>query len=209
MAQCYRSARKSDQAFGARTYALSHFELNSPSITCWQPRLAREQDVPALAGLIRLSSRTLQAPYYSAAQIESALGPIFAVDGQLIRDATYFVIEQNSTLIGCGGWSKRKSLYGGDSNRPTEDDMLDPKSDAARIRAFFVHPSWARRGIGKRILKACETAIVSAQFLKADLVATLAGEPLYAAFGYAVTERYEIPMSNGLSLPVVRMSKRF
>jgi GNAT superfamily N-acetyltransferase len=175
----------------------------------WQPRLARDNDVPALAELIRLSSRTLQAPYYSAAHIEAALGPIFAVDRQLIRDGTYFVVEQNSTILACGGWSKRKSLYGGDSERPTEDTMLDPKSHAARIRAFFVHPSWARRGIGKCILNACETAIVSAHFMKADLVATLAGEPLYAAFGYTVVERYEIPMENALTLPVVKMSKSF
>lgn len=173
----------------------------------WQPRLARDQDAPALAELIPFSSRILQAPYYSAVQIEAALGPIFAVDRQLIRDRTYFVIEQNTTIVGCGGWSKRKSLYGGDSERPTEDAMLDPTRDAARIRAFFVHPAWARRGIGKSILAACEDAIVSARFLQADLVATLAGEPLYAAFGYTVVERYEIPLTNGLSLPVVRMSK--
>lgn len=175
----------------------------------WQPRLAREQEVPALAELIRVSSRTLQAPYYSAAQIEAALGPIFAVDRQLIRDGTYFVIEQNGTIVGCGGWSKRKSLYGGDSGRPTKDPTLDPTRDAARIRAFFVHPSCARQGIGKSILSACEDAIISAQFLKADLVATLAGEPLYAAHGYSVIERYEVPLANGLSLPVVRMSKCF
>jgi hypothetical protein len=175
----------------------------------WQPRLARDQDAPALAELIGVSARTLQTPYYSAAQIEAALGPIFAVDRQLIRDGTYFVIEQNGTILGCGGWSKRKSLYGGDSGRPTEDDKLDPKSDAARIRAFFVHPSCARQGIGKSILKTCEDAIISAQFLKADLIATLAGEPLYAAHGYSVFERYEVPLTNGLSLPVVRMSKSF
>jgi len=175
----------------------------------WQPRLARDQDAPALAELIRVSSRTLQAPYYSAAQIEAALGPIFAVDRQLIRDGTYFVIEQNGAIIGCGGWSKRKSLYGGDSSRPSEDAMLDPKGDAARIRAFFVHPSCARQGIGKSILKACEDAIISAQFLNADLVATLAGEPLYAAHGYSVIERYEIPLAHGLRLPAVRMSKNF
>jgi N-acetylglutamate synthase-like GNAT family acetyltransferase len=175
----------------------------------WQPRFARDLDVPALADLIRVSSRALQAPYYSTAQIEAALGPIFAVDRQLIRDGTYFVIEQNGTIVGCGGWSKRKSLYGGDIERSAEDAMLNPKSDAARIRAFFVHPSLARRGIGKSILRACEDAIVSAQFLKADLVATLAGEPLYGAFGYSVVERYEIPLANGLGLPVVRMSKSF
>ena len=209
MVECYRSARIIEQAVDARTYVLSKIELNSASALNWQPRLALDQDVPALAALIRLSSRTLQATYYSALQIEAALGPIFAVDRQLIRDGAYFVIEHNSTIIGCGGWSKRKSLYGGDNGRPTEDAMLDPKSDAARIRAFFVHPSWARQGIGKSILKACESAITSAQFYRADLVATLAGEPLYAAFGYAVAERYEIPMTNGLSLPVVRMSKLF
>jgi len=173
----------------------------------WQPRLAREEDVPALAELIRVSSWALQASYYSAAQIEAALGPIFAVDRQLIRDGTYFVIEQNDTIVGCGGWSKRKSLYGGDSERSTEDPMLDPARDAARIRAFFVHPSCARRGIGTSILYACERAIVSAQFLTTDLVATLAGEPLYASHGYSVIERYEISMANGLNLPVVRMSK--
>jgi N-acetylglutamate synthase-like GNAT family acetyltransferase len=175
----------------------------------WQPRLAREQDISALEELIRLSSRTLQAPYYSAAQIEAALGPIFAVDRQLIRDSTYFVIEHEGSIVGCGGWSKRKSLYGGDSERPAEDTRLDPRRDPARIRAFFVHPEWARRGIGKSILKACEEAIVAAQFLTADLVATLAGEPLYAAFDYSVIERYEIPMANSLHLPVVRMTKSF
>jgi GNAT superfamily N-acetyltransferase len=127
----------------------------------------------------------------------------------LIEDGTYFVAEADDIIVGCGGWSKRKSLYGGDSERSTEDPMLDPARDAARIRAFFVHPSCARQGIGTSILYACEQAIVSAQFLTAHLVATLAGEPLYAAFGYAVLKRYEIPMANGLSLPVVRMSKSF
>ncbi len=173
----------------------------------WQARLAGEQDVTALEELIPLSSRSLQAPYYSAAQIEAALGPIFAVDRQLIRDQTYFVVEDDRSIVGCGGWSKRKSLYGGDAGRIAEDALLDPLRDAARIRAFFVHPEWARRGIGKAILKACEEAIVAAQFSKADLVATLAGEPLYAAFGYEAVERYEIPMANGLKLPVVRMTK--
>lgn len=173
----------------------------------WQHRLACEQDVPALEQLILLSTRALQSPYYTPAQIEAALGPIFAVDRQLIRDGTYFVIESAHTIIGCGGWSKRKSLYGGDTGRPPEDDLLDPQIDAARIRAFFVHPSWARRGIGKCILEACEAAIISARFHHISLCATLAGEPLYAAFGYSVVDRYEIPMAHGLTLPVVRMTK--
>src|SRR5882724_4606789 len=103
----------------------------------WRLRLAQEHDVPALEELIRVSSRTLQAPYYSAAQIEAALGPIFAVDRKLIRDGTYFAVEYEGAIVGCGGWSKRKSLFGGDSTRPAEDDMLKPMRDAAGIRAFF------------------------------------------------------------------------
>lgn len=181
----------------------------SKGVMIWQARLGREQDVPALEELIPVSSRSLQAPYYSAAQIEAALGLIFAVDRQLIRDGTYFVVEHNGSIVGCGGWSKRKSLYGGDRGRMAEDALLDPQQDAARIRAFFVHPEWARRGVGKAILKACEEAIVAAQFSKADLVATLAGEPLYTAFGYNAVERYEISLADGLKLPVVRMTKCF
>jgi GNAT superfamily N-acetyltransferase len=160
-----------------------------------------------LETLIPLSVRTLQAPYYSQAQMQAALGPIFGVDRQLIRDGTYFVAEDGGVIFGCGGWSRRRSLYGGDSGRSGEDDLLDPKRDAARIRAFFIHPAWARRGIGRSIMVACEQAIVAAGFRTVDIVATLAGEPLYASFDYTVVERYEIPMSGGLSLPVVRMTK--
>jgi len=174
----------------------------------WQPRLAREDDVSALEALIPVSVRALQAPYYSQAQIETALGPVFGLDRQLIRDGTYFVTEWDRAIVGCGGWSRRRSLYGGDSGRASEDGLLDPQRDAARVRAFFVHPAWARRGIGRSIMVACERAIVRAGFRIVDIVATLSGEPLYAAFSYTVVERYQIPMAHGLSLPVVRMSKR-
>src|SRR5436190_14128774 len=175
----------------------------------WQPRLAQEKDIPELEALIPLSVRALQASHYSAAQIEAALGPVFGVDRQLIRDRTYFVVEYEQHLVGCGGWSKRKSLFGGDAQRSGEDPLLDPKRDAARIRAFFVHPDWARRGIGKSILAACEAAIQKDGFCHAELVATLAGEPLYASFGYTANERYEIPLAGVLKLPAVRMSKSF
>jgi GNAT superfamily N-acetyltransferase len=178
---------------------------NSP--TNWTLRLAREDDVTALESLIPLSVRALQAPYYSPAQMEAALGPIFGVDRQLIRDGTYFLAEQDGAIVGCGGWSKRKALFGGDRGRAGEDGALDPQHDPARIRAFFVHPALARRGIGRRILTACEEAILAAHFRAVDLVATLAGEPLYAAFGYTAVERYEIELTGGLSLPVVRMTK--
>src|ERR1700742_279737 len=123
----------------------------------WSPRPARLADVPALEALIPISVRALQTAHYSPAQIEAALGPVFGVDQQLIRDGTYFVVEDAGQIVGCGGWSKRKTLYGGDRDRPGEDEELDPQHDPARIRAFFVHPHWARKGIGRRILECCES----------------------------------------------------
>jgi N-acetylglutamate synthase-like GNAT family acetyltransferase len=174
----------------------------------WTLRLAVENDVPSLEKLIPLSVRTLQAPYYSAAQMEAALGPVFGVDRQLIRDGTFFVAEQSGQIIGCGGWSKRRASFGGDQHRnPDDGDQLNPQKEAARIRAFFIHPDWARRGIGRSILLACEAAARAAGFTRIELVATLAGEPLYAAFGYSVIERFEIPLSDGLKLPAVSMVK--
>ena len=174
----------------------------------WTPRLATDADVPALEALIPLSVRELQSAHYSSAQMDAALGPVFGVDRQLIRDATYFVVEDAGLIVGCGGWSKRKTLYGGDRGRAGEDPKLNPQIDPARIRAFFVHPNWARRGIGRSILLHCEAAAVKAGFRRAELVATLAGEPLYARFGYTVVERYEAPMTGGLSLPVVKMARQ-
>ena len=174
----------------------------------WSPRLACMDDVPALEELISLSVRALQAEHYSRAQMEAALGPIFGVDRQLIADGTYFVVEEAGRIVGCGGWSRRKAVFGGDRTRAGADELIDPSCDAARIRAFFVHPDFARRGIGRAILSACESAIVAAKFSTADLVATLAGEPLYAAFAYEIVERHEVPMTGGLKLPVVKMRKR-
>jgi GNAT superfamily N-acetyltransferase len=186
-------------------------DMTAPSQTVmdWRPRLARADDIPALEALLPISVRALQAAHYSPAQMQAALGPVFGIDGQLIRDGTYFVVERDSQIVGCGGWSKRKSLYGGDDGRAGEDVELDPQRDPARVRAFFVHPEWARRGVGRSIMVACEQAIIAAGFRAVDIVATLAGEPLYASFSYAAAERYEIPMAGGLSLPVVRMTKSF
>jgi GNAT superfamily N-acetyltransferase len=172
-------------------------------------RLARADDVPALEVLIPLSVRTLQASSYSEAQREAALGPFFGVDRQLIADGTYFVAEHRGEVIACGGWSRRRAVFGGDRARAGEDAALDPACDPARIRAFFVHPDFARRGLGRALLNACETALRAAGFRTAVLVATLPGEPLYTAFGYAVEERYEVPLASGLTLPVIRMSKTF
>ena len=172
-------------------------------------RLAREDDIQTLEVLIPLSVRSLQAPFYSSAQMEAALGPVFGVDRQLISDGTYFIVEHSGHVVGCGGWSRRHAVFGGDRARLAGDAALDPAHAPARIRAFFVHPDWARRGIGRLILSACESAICPAGFRDAVLVATLAGEPLYASFGYTVAERYEVPLSDSLTLPVVRMAKSF
>jgi len=174
----------------------------------WPLRVAQERDIPELKILIEISVRKLQAPYYSAAQMDAALGPVFDVDRQLIQDRTYFAVEDEGCIVGCGGWSKRRASYGGDRDRIGEDELLNPKHDAARIRAFFVHPKWARWGIGTHILEASEEAIQDAGFQSAVLVATLAGEPLYAKFGYSVVERYDVPLGAALTLPVVRMTKR-
>lgn len=140
--------------------------------------------------------------------MEAAIGSVFGVDRQLIRDGTYFVVEQNGDVVGCGGWSKRKKLFGSDAIGTAEHQMLDPKEDAARIRAFFIHPDFARRGIARAILLACEDAMRAENFTAAEMVATLPGEPFYARFGYAACERYEVPMANNLTLPVVRMTKQ-
>jgi GNAT superfamily N-acetyltransferase len=176
--------------------------------TEWELRLARESDIPALEILIPLSVRSLQAGHYSPAQMEAALGPVFGVDRQLIDDGTYFVAQQSNDVIGCGGWSRRKAMFGGHSHRAGPDALIDPEREPARIRAFFVHPDWARRGIGRGILSACENAIRAAGFKSIELVATVTGEPLYSVCGYDVVERYDAPMSVGLTLPVVRMAKR-
>lgn len=171
-------------------------------------RIAQEADVPILSRLIDASVRGLQAQDYSPAQIEAALQKVFGVDSRLIADRTYFVAETSGNeIVGCGGWSKRKTLYGGDVWSVREDSLLDPAKDAAKIRAFFIHPSWSRRGIGTLILKACEDAAIASGFSRFEMGATLTGVPLYSARGYTAVEHLEVPMGNGLTLPIVRMQK--
>ncbi len=152
------------------------------------------------------------------------LATVFGVDTQLIADGTYFVTEAGSdvdatvpvvqgapppsSIVGCGGWSKRKTLYGGDQWTSREAALLDPQHDAAKIRAFFVHPAWARRGIGSMILAACESAARTAGFTRFEMGATLTGVPLYQARGYVALENLEVPLENGEALPIVHMEKR-
>jgi len=176
-------------------------------------RQALAADIPTLRELIDASVRGLQAEDYSPSQIESALASVYGVDSQLIADGTYFVVEALSegagdrNIVACGGWSKRKTLYGGDVWRAREDSLLDPGKDAAKIRAFFVHPSWVRRGIGTMLLEACEQAAIAGGFHRFEMGATLSGVPLYRARGYVALENLGVPLANGESLAIVRMEK--
>jgi GNAT superfamily N-acetyltransferase len=176
-------------------------------------RKATPADVPRLREIIEASVRGLQAADYSPAQIEGALRSVYGVDSQLITDGTYLVAEiadlhNQSEIVGCGGWSKRKTLYGGDQYAAREDSLLDPARDAAKIRAFFVHPQWARRGIGGLILEACENAAKEAGFTRLEMGATLSGVAFYKAKGYAALENLEAPLGSGEALPIVRMAKK-
>jgi GNAT superfamily N-acetyltransferase len=174
-------------------------------------RLALASDVPALQGLIAASVRGLQAGNYTPAQLEGALASVYGVDTRLIADGTYFAVEAapdaGTEIVACGGWSKRKTLYGGDQYVGRQDDLLDPVTEPAKIRAFFVHPAWARRGIGTLILDACESAAIAAGFRWLEMGATLTGVPFYQARGYVALEHMSVPLSNGELLPIVRMAR--
>ncbi len=171
-------------------------------------RISTTGDIPFLNELIPDSVRELSAGFYTKDQIEGAITDIFGIDSQLIQDRTYYTALAGDRPVGCGGWSKRRTLFGGDQVTDREDDLLDPGTDAARIRAFFIDPQWARRGIGSRIMERCETDAGLAGFKALELVATLPGEQLYKAFGFEANRRYELELSNGARLPVVDMSKK-
>jgi GNAT superfamily N-acetyltransferase len=185
-------------------------------------RLAVPEDVPGLHQLIDASVRGLQTRDYTPAQIEGALKTVFGVDSQLIADGTYIVAEAgptaighgeprnapSRTIVGCGGWSKRKTLYGSDHWTGREDALLDPLRDAAKIRAFFIHPDWARRGVGTLILQACEDAARAAGFTRYEMGATLTGAKLFGVKGYIAVKPISIPLVNGESLPVIHMEKQ-
>jgi len=187
-------------------------------------RLAVPQDIPILRQVIDASVRRLQTQDYTQTQIEGALQTVFGVDSQLIADGTYIVAEAEITtaeqqtgrmssngtslIVGCGGWSKRKTLYGSDHWTGREDKLLDPLHDAAKIRAFFIHPDWARRGIGSMILQACEEAAKAAGFTRFEMGATLTGAKLFGVKGYQPVKPISIPLLNGESLPVIHMEKR-
>jgi GNAT superfamily N-acetyltransferase len=173
-------------------------------------RRAVPEDTPVLSDLIQRSVRQLQRFDYSSEQIEAALEGVFGVDSQLIADGTYFAVtpdHDRNLIVGCGGWSRRNTLYGGDQWSKREDSLIDPRHSPAKIRAFFVHPDWSRRGIGSLILRTCEAAALEEGFTRLEMGATLTGVPLYAAHGYVERERTDVRLNNGVVLPVVRMEK--
>jgi GNAT superfamily N-acetyltransferase len=171
-------------------------------------RKATLADVSALRVLIADSVRGLSRTDYNDAQIDAALGSAWGVDTQLIRDGTYFVAEWEGKPIACGGWSFRATLFGGDHQEGRRSDALDPSCDAARIRAFFVHPRWARRGIGRQLLELCEEKARAHGFRSAELVATLPGERLYRVCGYMGQGTREYPLPGGKTIAFVPMRKK-
>ena len=170
-------------------------------------RPAIVSDIAALERLIADSSRVLSRDDYSVEQIEAALGSAWGVDTQLITDGTYFVVECGDEIVACGGWSRRRTLFGSDGRKDREPDLLDPARDAAKIRAFFVHPEWARKGIGRALLERCEREAKAAGFRSSELMATLPGRRLYEACGYRAGEPIQYPLQGELTIEFVPMRK--
>ncbi|MEO6589299.1 MAG: GNAT family N-acetyltransferase [Pyrinomonadaceae bacterium] len=172
-----------------------------------EPRVAIPSDVPWLQALIATSARALSTGFYSRPQIEAAVTHVFGVDTQLIADGTYYIIDGPEGPAAAGGWSRRGTLYGGDQMKDAEDPLLDPATESARIRAFFVHPDWARRGLARQLYTACSHAAWTAGFSKFELMATLPGEPLYVALGFTVVERVSVRLPGGVEVPFARMTR--
>ena len=168
-------------------------------------RLARRDDLDALESLMDAAISELQKPFLDESQIASSR-TIMGLDTQLIDDGTYFIVEADGQLAGCGGWSRRATLYGGDQSPGRSALLLDPARDAARVRAMYTYPQHTRKGVGRLILSLCERAARSEGFRKAELMATLAGEPLYRACGYEIRERLTDDRG-GVAVPLLRMSK--
>jgi GNAT superfamily N-acetyltransferase len=170
-------------------------------------RKALPADIPVLQELIARSVRELSIGYYTPAQTDAAIRHVFGVDSQLIADGTYFVVEFDGAIVACGGWSQRRTLFGGDQAKAGSDPLLDPATEPARIRAFFVDPRLARRGLGRLLIEECTRAAGAAGFQSLELVATLPGEPLYASAGFTVAERFELSLPGDVRVSVARMHR--
>jgi GNAT superfamily N-acetyltransferase len=170
-------------------------------------RPATDDDIPDLRRLIEQSARALSVAYYTPAQIDAAVQYVFGVDSTLIDDGTYFVVKDGDEVVACGGWSRRRTLYGGDQRPVGTPDLLDPATEPAKIRAFFVAPGRARRGIGRMLLDACTIAAETAGFQRLELMATLPGVPFYRACGFREIERVTDILPDGTSIAFVRMGR--
>lgn len=172
----------------------------------FQIQQASGQNLPILQALMRQSIEILQKKFLSDDQIQASY-EVMGLDTQLIEDGTYFSVWAETTLVGCGGWSARKTLYGGNHSKGRSDERLNPPKDAARIRAMYTHPDWARRGIGRLILETCESAARNAGFTRAQMMATLSGVPLYEACGYTKIKPHTDFSQSGIEIPLMHMEK--
>lgn len=172
----------------------------------WPTRLATEADLDEMRALMHASIAELLKPFLPPDGVTASF-EIMGLDTQLVADRTYFAVEEGGTIIGCGGWSRRATLFGGDHTAGRDAALLDPATDAARVRAMYTHPAHARRGVGRAILEACEAAARAEGFRRVELAATLAGEPLYRACGYEPIEHFTSRTSNGVEVPLIRMGK--
>jgi N-acetylglutamate synthase-like GNAT family acetyltransferase len=170
-------------------------------------RSALKADVPALQALIERSALALSVGFYTQQQTEAVTREVFGVDSRLIEDSTYYVVEADATILACGGWGRRSTSFGGDQAKTASERLLDPATEAAKIRAFFVDPAWARRGLGSMLMTHCTAQAAAAGFTQFELVATMPGEPLYRALGFAVAERFDLVLGGGIHVPVACMRR--
>jgi len=170
-------------------------------------RLALPQDMPALKQLMTAAIRELLPQFLTPEKVEASFA-VMGVDSQLIEDGTYFILEEDGVMAGCGGWSRRATLFGHSHTAGRDSRLLDPKSEPARVRAMYTAPGFVRRGVGRQILQLCEAAARAEGFSRAELGATMGGEPLYRACGYVEIERLDVPTPNGVTVPITRMGKQ-
>ena len=172
------------------------------------PRAATLADIPALEALIARSALGLGAGFYTPGQTAALVREVFGVDSQLVVDGTYFLLEDAGHPVACGGWSRRSTKFGGDKMKAVPDRLLDPATEAAKIRAFFVDPAIARRGCGSALMRHCTAAAQAAGFTRLELVATMPGVPLYVAHGFAVVERFDLALAGGtVAAPMALMQR--
>ena len=178
-----------------------------PDLLKFTHRKAVLADLPELHALMEISIRKIIGTFLDQARVEASY-EFMGVDTQLIKDRTYFVVELGQKIVGCGGWSRRATSYGGDHTTGRDSRLLDPITESARVRAMYTHPDYARQGIGRLVLSLSEDEASTEGFHSLELTATVAGEPLYAAYGFSVNERIEVPTSTGITVPCARMTRK-